>query len=769
MKKKLGLMALVMVGALMATLLGTLRPWSWQRLDLDKINAPSQAARVYDRDENPVREMGENRTLLSPEEIPRVAAQAIVAIEDRRFYEHRGVDLYRIGGALLGNIKSRSAREGGSTITQQLIKLTHLDARKTLRRKAQEAWLACQLERVMSKEEILCAYLNTAYFGAGAYGLEAAAQTYFSHSAQELTLPEAALLAALVKSPSGYAPHVHPEKALQRRNLVLEQMQKCGYIDEETQKSAQQAELSLHMKEASDLSGWYVDAVTQEACVCLSLSADELMNGGYRIYTALDLPMQASADVLFADETLFPPDAQDGTRPQAAMTAMDCETGEVLALCGGRDYRVQRGFNRATQMKRQPGSAFKPVSVYAAAVDLLGCTPVTMLDDTQRDYDGYSPSNASGVSHGSVTLRAALVKSMNQATVNLLDRVGIEAARMYADRLGMTLSAQDVSYALGLGALTEGVSPVQLCAAYCALGNGGRAVEAHTIRRIEDSAGRVVYRFEAEEKRVLSAQSAYMLSDVLCDAARRGTARALGETGLTIAAKTGTAGESGGGNRDIWTAAYTPQTALTVWMGYDDSQAHQLERGTTGGSYPARWAAAFVKANQSAFERPFVQPEGLKSVLLDARSLEADVALPMLASETTPKAYIVRESLPEGARPLTTSTLWDYPRAVETVYTSWDEAGCAAVSFVAPDSVSVWRVMRRSVSGTETEIARLDGEKGEYLSALDEKGAAGDIYYVIARQKYFEEAGQIVEVLPSSAEQPGQTLIERLLSLKVSS
>lgn len=767
MKKKI---AMALGAAVLSACLGLffyLAPWTWPELDLQKINAPSQGALVYDGEGALLDEMGARRVLLSPEEIPGAAAQAFIAIEDARFYSHGGIDVYRIGGALIGNLRSGSVREGASTITQQLIKMTHLDSRKTLKRKAQEAWLAIRLERVMSKDEILCAYLNTAYFGAGAYGLEAAAQTYFSHSARDLTLEEAALLAGLVKSPSNDAPHVNPEGALKRRNLVLERMKQCGYIDEDTMLNAQKTPLSLNMAEnESDLSGWYVDAVTEEACEVLCVTADQLLAGGYRIYTAMNRSMQASADALFEDDALFPPNASDGTQPQAAMAALSCDTGEVLALCGGRVYQVQRGFNRATQMKRQPGSAFKPVSVYAAAVDLLGCTGITLLDDTPRDYDGYTPSNASGVSHGTVTLRAALVQSMNQATVNLLDRVGIEAARLYAGKLGLELSREDSGYALGLGALSEGVSPVQLCAAYGALGNGGESIAAHTIRRIEDAQGRLLYEFKGENTRAMSAQSAYMISDILCETARSGTARALQEAGITIAAKTGTAGESGGTNRDIWTVAYTPRTALCVWMGYDEPEGYHLAQGTTGGSYPARWAAAFVKANRSAFEAPFVRADGLSSVLIDGRSLEADVASPMLAAEETPMRHIVRESLPNSAIPVQTSYLWDAPRAVETVYVSEDARSGQQVSFVAPDSVSVWRVMRCSASGEEKEIARLEGTAGEYMSLLDEDGAPEDTYYVIARQKYREEEGEIVEAAPSHQMQSGRgTLIERLLTL----
>ena len=749
--------------ALVAAALIAARPWTWRPLDLDRITSPAQATVLFDRNGKLSASAGlENRSLLPSSDIPDIVKQAFVAIEDARFYEHAGVDLRRVAGAFLSDIKSGSAREGGSTITQQLIKLTHLSGEKTLARKAQEAWLALRLERAMSKDDILTAYLNTVYFGAGAYGVEAAARTYFDSPASELTAAQAALLAGVVKSPSNYAPHRNAEKALQRRDLVLERMAEQGFIGKDELKRAKAEPLGLQMSDRED-GGWYADAVIEEACGILGVTTDELMSGGWRVYTALDQSMQDSADALFGDSTRFP-EGDGPARPEAALVALGVETGEILCMEGGRNYAVRRGFNRATQMKRQPGSAFKPVSVYAAAVDMLGCTPVTLLNDSPRAYDGYAPSNASGRSHGMVTLRQALVKSMNQATVNLLSRVGIDAARLYAQRLGIELSESDRSYALGLGALTDGVSPARLCAAYCALANGGTAVEPHTVRRIEDSEGRIVYTYEHSGSRAMSEVSAYLLTDVLRETAESGTAKALAGVGVPVAAKTGTVGEADGGNRDAWTAAYTPRLAVTVWMGYDEPDQHELRQGVTGGSYPARLAAAVLSANARADGAAFAMPSGVERVLLDGRTLQGDIARPMLASGDTPRACLVSEVFPSGAAPKQVSALWQWSRPVGTVYVQKNEAGRPVISFVAPDSVSVWRVMRAQ-DGVETEIARLTGECGDYLSVTDETAAGAAGYVVIARQKYYEEIGQIVESEPSRpALFQGETLFDRLFA-----
>ncbi|MBR3504746.1 MAG: PBP1A family penicillin-binding protein [Clostridia bacterium] len=762
MKRRVFFACVAAALALAAALLAVIRPWTWQPLDLAKITSPAQATVIFDRNGRRAASAGaRNRTLLAAEDMPEVVKRAFVAIEDTRFYSHAGIDLKRIGGALLSDTMSGSAREGGSTITQQLVKLTHLSGEKTLARKAQEAWLALKLERSMSKDDILAAYLNAVYFGSGAYGIEAAARTYFDRPASELTLAQAATLAGVVKSPSNYAPHLNERNALERRDLVLERMREQGFISAEECAAAQAEPLGARVSGSGE-GGWYVDAVIEEACAALGVSADELMSGGWRVYTALDPAMQALSDALFADLTRFP-EGDGQAQPEAALVAIDTACGEILCMEGGRQYAVRRGFNRATQMKRQPGSAFKPVSVYAAAVDMLGCTPITMLDDSPRAYDGYSPANASGSSYGLVTLRRALVKSMNQATVNLLSRVGIDAARLYAQRLGIELSDNDRNYALGLGALTEGVSPARLCAAYCALANGGMAVEPHAVRRIEDSEGREVYAFKAKNERAMSEISAYLLTDVLRETAASGTAKALASVGAPVAAKTGTVGEADGGNRDAWTAAYTPRLAVTVWMGYDEPDGHELRQGVTGGGYPARLAAAFLAANAKG-EGDFPMPQGVERVLLDSRSLQPDIARPMLAAEDTPRACLLIEALPAGAAPKQVSGLWKASLPVGTVYAQKNEAGQPVVSFVAPDSVSVWRVMRVQ-DGEATEIARLTGERGDYLSVVDgeARGAAG--YVVIARQKYYEEMGRIVEAEPSrEAFFREETLFERLFA-----
>lgn len=743
---------------------------SWKQLDMEKLWNLSQTTIIYDDSAVPVSGMngGENRMSISIDSVPEYVKNAFIAIEDARFYEHCGVDLWRIGGAIINNLKAGGYAEGASTITQQLIKLTHLTSDKKLSRKAQEAWLAIQLEQIAEKDQILEMYLNTVYFGKGAYGIEAAAQVYFGKSAQELNISEGALLAGVIKAPGNYAPHISMEKALERRNLVLEAMKNEGMITEDEAESAKQEEIRLTDSKMLGSSGnWYVDWALREAGDCLGISIEEVLSGGYRIYTALDSEMQSVSKELYQEESYFPGNAADGTRPESAMISIEPDNGEIVCMIGGRSYDVRMGFNRATQLERQPGSAFKPISVYAAAVDLLGFTPISMIEDVAREYDGYQPSNSSGKEYGNVSLRQALVRSMNLAAIDLITKTGVDQAALYAKRAGIPLTESDLNLSLALGSLTDGVSPAQMSAAYAPLTNGGHSVEPHTIRLIEDLYGKVLYEYSHQDSYVMSEKSARMITDMLEDTAAYGTAKAIGEIGYPAAAKTGTVGSVGGGNRDAWTVAYTPNIVVTVWMGFDQpDEMHQLPEGTTGGSYPARLAAAFLnKTKEQNNGGSFQTPEGMSSVLIDKKALEL-YGIPMLASEETPSKYLQEELLPDEQIPIMKSDLWNAPVGVEHVYTQTTAEGFPVISFIATDAYAEYRIIRKE-GGKQTEVGSITGSPGEYLSFTDESanGQTGLEYCVVARHRLLMEEGILSESKPSewsAYSAPG--ILERLLA-----
>lgn len=695
----------------------------WKRLDIEKITHMPGTTTVYDMNDAAVGTLhgGENRKWARLSSVPEDVQNAFIAAEDLRFYRHHGVDFYRLMGALWQDIRTMSYAQGASTITQQLIKLTHLTQTKSISRKAQEIALALQLERVMDKREILEAYLNAVYFGHGAYGIEAAANVYFDKTASELTLAEGALLAGIIKSPSTYAPHLNGEKSVARRNSILRTMAKNEMISQEQLDSAEKEGLRLAKKtEDGARFAWYMDTVLDEAAHSLSLSADEVMSGSYAIHTALNPVMQDAAEALFAEADRFPADAADGTPVQAALTALDTGTGELRAVVGGRQYDVRRGLNRATDMLRQPGSAFKPVSTYAAAIDAYGYLPTSVIDDTPRTFaGGYAPKNAGGASYGRVTLREALSRSLNVATVALADSIGTPALRTYAQRFGLTLAPEDANLSLALGSLTYGVSPAALGAAYCALANGGARVEPHAIRWIEDADGTVVYRATEEKQRAVSPETAYMVTDMLKTAATRGSAKALAACEMPVAGKTGTVSEGSGGTRDIWTVGYTPDAAVCVWMGFDNpGDGYSLPSSEGGAGYPARLCAGFLNASASELSgKGFKRPSGVRTALLDRIALEEDRAV-RLSTEKTPADYTTLELFRADAMPDQFSDKWQAPAPAEDFRLLTEPGQTPVLAFTVQENWAQY-VLTRTVDGVSEEIAVLSGAEGQELRYAD--------------------------------------------------
>ncbi len=723
MKRKI----LTGIGAALLVALGALI-WRldiphWRQLDLAKLTDMPGTTTVYDVNGVAIGALqgGEKRSWVDLDDVPEQVQSAFIAAEDLRFYSHHGVDVHRLLGALWHDLRTLSYAQGGSTITQQLIKLTHLSQTKTLSRKAQEIVLALRLERVMDKRQILEAYLNAVYFGHGAYGIEAASNVYFGKSVSELTLAEGALLAGIIKSPSSYAPHLNAEKSVNRRNMILRTMAEHGMITQSQLDAATGEALQLAQDSGDDARyAWYMDAVLDEAARALNVSADEVLSGGYVIRTGLDTGMQEAAQALFEDAERFPDAAPDGTPAQAALVALDAESGAIRALVGGRSYDVRRGLNRATQMRRQPGSAFKPVSTYAAAIDAYGYLPTSVVDDTPRSFaGGYTPGNAGGASYGRVTLREALSRSLNIATVALADSIGTSALRSYAQRFGLPLAPEDANLSLALGSLTYGVSPAQLGAAYCALANGGVKVEPHAILTIEDADGRLLYSAAADSQRAVSPETAYMVTDMLKTAATGGSAKALSACGMPVAGKTGTVSEAGGGTRDIWTVAYTPRLAVSAWMGFDEPDAeHALPASAGGSGYPARLCAAFLSAVAPRLGGgDFARPAGVRTALLDALALEDDRTV-LLSTERTPAPYVAAELFHAYDLPTAFSDRWDAPVAVEDFRLLTGPGEVPVLAFTATDESAEY-VLTRSVDGESAEIAVLAGKPGQELRFAD--------------------------------------------------
>lgn len=700
----------------------------WQKLDISRLSALAQTSSMYDMNGELMSELrgSENRIIVSLDEIPLHTRQAFIAAEDLRFYDHRGIDVYRILGALRSNLKSGSLAEGASTITQQLAKLTHLSAEKTIRRKLEEINLAFQIEKVYNKDEILAMYLNTVYFGLGAYGIQAAAQAYFGVDAEDLTLNQSASLAAIIKAPSIYAPHISPSNNRSRRQYILSVMAENGFISQEEKQAALDESIWVLAQEAEkQLYSWYIDEALRESAELLGLSADEVIQGGFKIYTAYDARLQTIADEVYADSSFFPAAASDGTPIQSAMAVVDTNNGAVLAMIGGRDYTVRRGLNRATQMRRQPGSALKPLAVYGPALE-LGYTTASVLLDEKTSFGGYTPRNAGDRYYGLVTMRTAIRNSLNTTAVRLLEEIGLDASIQYLNKMGIPTRNSDRNLSLALGSMTYGVTPVELAAAYVPYANGGIYHQPYCVERIETVDGSNVYERKDSGKQVLSAQNAFLMTSLLQSVVSSGTGTRMLAANTPIAGKTGTVSMTGG-NRDIWMTAYTPEISVAVWMGYDQTDAkHKISNGITGGRNTASLAAAFFKKAYADREKPdFSQPDGLVWLTLDKRALTSRGSI-MLASDKTPKEYRLSEVFAASNRPYAVSDIWQAPDAPSSFYVAHNASGYPELHFKA-SSDARYRIQRDSV-GESVILTEMIASSGQALSFLDSTAQAGILY-----------------------------------------
>ncbi len=743
--KKLLIIVCAIIIILSATVLWLADIPNWVSLDTDRILSSDAASVMLDAngEEAALLSGVRKRVILRSEEIPDIVKHAFISAEDTRFLKHRGIDVRRIFGALVNDIRTMSLKEGASTITQQLVKLTHLTGEKKLSRKLNEAYLALRLERVMSKDEILTAYLNTVYFGSGAYGIESASRAYFGKNASSLDISEAALLAGIIKAPSRYSPFASPDSALVRRDYVIDKMLEENYISEDEATEAKKAALPQETNSENAIAfGWYRDAVIDECVSLFKISADDLLTGGYTVYTCLNPDMQLYAEKLFENGANFPDPASDGTPAQAAFCAVDAVTGAVRAVIGGRSYSVARGLNRTTQSRRQPGSAFKPISVYASAIDAYGLSPSSIIDDVKRVYDGgYSPNNAGGKFYGSVTLRTALSKSLNAATVSLIDFTGINSARDYAMRAGIPLDKSDNGLALALGSLTYGVTPLELACAYAPLANGGNSAQGHTVEKIVDRNGRIVYEHAYRQNRVMKSSSAYLITDMLKTAAESGSASALSQAGMPLAGKTGTASISENGNRDIWTVAYNPDLICVSWMGFDETDdEHQIPSWAGGSSYPSQLLAKFFSEIGSGAD--FQIPNSVTTVSLDKSALETEYHA-LRAPDYAPKELTISEVFDKEHMPSHYSNAFEAPEKLKTLNAEIMPSGSSRIWFTIQSANADYLIVRKA-NGKSEVIATASGRAGDVFEYIDEFDAEVCEYTVVARNRTLYLAGKTV-------------------------
>ena len=527
-------------------------------------------------------------TYVSLDAISSDVVNALISTEDRNFYNHHGFDIKGIARAALRMLVNRSAEGGGgSTITQQLAKNAYLSLDQTFSRKAKELFLAIEIEKKYSKDEILEMYLNSSYFGNGVWGIQDASLKYFGVNASELSVGEAATLVGMLKGPSIYNPIDNLENATNRRDTVLSLMVDNGKLDQSVADQESQVALAnlLYDGFGNSESGYkypyYFDAVIDEA-ESYGLDADDVMNRGYKIYTALDQNYQAQMEAAYKNDALFPENAADGTMVQSGSVALDPNTGGVQAVVGRRGEHVFRGFNFATQMKRSPGSTIKPISVFAPALE-AGFEPDSILKDEPLDF--YDAQNFDGTYAGEAVMYQALAQSLNLPAVWLLHEIGLDRGYSKAQEFGLSLTESDKYYGLALGGLEKGESPMTMAAAYGVFANGGYYYKPHLITKIVDSTGAVIVdNTSVQGKRVISKETADKMTSMMLGTFSNGTGVSASPYGFTIAGKTGTTETNFDASKvnDQWIVGYTPDMVLSTWLGFEHVSEDHYLTGTSG-------------------------------------------------------------------------------------------------------------------------------------------------------------------------------------------
>jgi penicillin-binding protein 2A len=552
-----------------------------------------QATIIYDSEGKEVTSVyRQNRELVKYEDLPKDLIKAFIAVEDKRFFEHTGFDVRAVMRALYRDLIQRQAKEGGSTITQQLAKNMFLNSDKTLFRKLRELSLALALENNYSKDQIIEMYLNNIYFGNGAYGVKTASELFFDKSdLNQLEIWEMATLAAIPKAPTQYSPLNDAEKSKMRRAVVLKLMFDQGFITEDQRTVAAAVQYNVKTSTAKRKTAYltYIDYVIDEVEQVYGISEQELLRSGYKIFTAMDRRAQRAIEDVYADASQFP---KNGPKQmaQSAMVIIDHKTGGLAAMIGGRDY-VNKGLNRAL-VRRQPGSSFKPIVSFAPALE-AGRNPYTPIVDKPMSFGNntYSPKNYDNKYRGSVNMFEAMRLSINIPAVALLDEYGVKKGFEMAKNLDIELSPDDKNLSIALGGLTYGVTPLEMARAYGTFANYGELVETHSVKRIVDANGNDVnpdlsdQKRTLKTKRVMSGETAYILTQLLQGVVDGGTGKAA-KMKWPVAGKTGTTQSNlkgvSGGNRDAWFVGYTSEYTAAVWLGFDKTDKnHYLLEGSS--------------------------------------------------------------------------------------------------------------------------------------------------------------------------------------------
>ena len=611
-------------------------------LQKDKLQLNQQNVILYDYSGEVIQNVGifTNKQSTPIEDIPQHVKHAFISVEDKRFYAHSGFDVRRIAKAVINNLKARSFKEGASTISQQLIKNTHLSQEKTVKRKLREWKLTRALERNYTKDEILEKYLNTIYFGHSCFGIRAAADFYFAKLPSELTLSESAILAGLVKSPNNYSPFKNPVRCIQRKKTVLDLMQQNGYVNP-TEKAAAISEALPTQANKNTVDCGYFHFVFDE----LSEIAADLglrLGGKIEIFTEYD------------------PDLQE----EVIQATKDISCDKCAFVLDGKSNAFKACVATVGDVRRLPGSLIKPLLIYAPALEENLISPATPILDEKVNYGGYTPENYNRKFHGYVSARKCVANSLNIPAVKLLQSLGTQKASEYMEKMSLPIDKEDHSLALALGGMKRGFSLRELTNAYATLQNGGKFSTSAFIKTLKIN-GIPVYNFSKKDTAVFSKETAYLMTDMLKSAVKEGTAKKLRSLPFDIAAKTGTVGTDKG-NTDAYAVAYTPRDVTSIWLGNANNQTIT----DTGGGTPCQ---VLYHINEYLYRQygeisTFERPSNIVEVSLDKTSYY-DTHTMQLSDDNAPIQYCITELFNKHFVPTKKSDFFSNPSILSPTIT----------------------------------------------------------------------------------------------------
>lgn len=548
------------------------------------------------------------------DELSDFTINAFIAKEDKRFFEHSGFDIIRIFGALKNNIKEGQIVEGGSTITQQLVKNTHTNSERTLKRKMTEIKLAKQLEENYSKYEILEMYLNNIYFGNNCFGIGQASITYFDKPASKLTLEESAILAGLISAPSVYNPIANLELSIKKGKLVLSLMHEQNMITDEEYNSANANIENVTITPLNTTNSCYLGYAINEACEILGVKKlDQSKNIVIETYLDENIQQHLENELLSGKYSFK---NKNGILPESGAVILDNTTGGIIAIAGDGQYNI-------STIKRQPASTIKPILVYAPAIEYLNYVPSSVILDEPINIAGYSPHNATKLNYGYTTIRDNIVRSTNIPAVKLLNELGVERAKLFAENMGIVFDADDNNLALALGGFTNGVTLTSLAGAYCCFANYGEYIKPSFVSKITID-DKVVYERSLEKSKVMSDETAYMITDMLKSVAQYGTGRKIKSLGNFIASKTGT-NATDENNMDAWNVSYTTKNTMVAWTGNTNGSEGSMHPSINGSTYTTLLVKElFSFMYKDNIPPDFTKPETIVTLPIDIDLLETE-------------------------------------------------------------------------------------------------------------------------------------------------